>query len=654
MNIIKRTIGAVALAAVAAVGYGDDAVIAGGAEETVDGMGAIAQGALDLSEEFVVTSFDPMNIPYSAVGWDIEEDGTSGRTVTLELTPVAGGSASVVASGLTGRGTNSWDTGSMRNDAFVLRHFVRKNGTEEPLETLEAYLVFDRLVVRPLETLAGVAQAVFPDAGRSCAVTAMGGKSWTAVGIAGDGIAGPVTGTATLTFALDGIGSFAFEYLCAAGGTLTVAVDDGEPQTFAAAADWTAAGFAFGDICAHTVVISAAGDGTAVRGVRWDDVSVSGGGAERHALDLSDVWDKRNVNDEPILWSSLGWGEEPDAEGGKTVTLQLVPCLAGEAQTLESGLQGHRQTYVWTPGEVTKQVYEIRHVVGGASLLEKDLSAYFSFEHYDHAAPAEADVRAAIRSADGTGWDFGIENDAENWWGLAGGPDEGIVAPQGMSVLTFTVDGRGTFLFDYTLAGGAWTVKVDGVEVRRMDVAADWTGAELPMDGALVAHVIEFVTNLSGSDSAALKNVRWVDTDDCFGGGRVGGGAADLREGVLVVRRPSELMPFTWSSTNFTGVIEIGPGETQKIDPASVASVRVVQVTGEGDDLAQWATEVAGTAKTLVSEKHGEGSLKWKGVKAGVWKAELVIRTNGGETYRVTRILDLRKYSGQGLVLFVT
>ena len=653
MNIIRRTIGAVAVAAVAAVGYGDDAVIADGAEMEVDGAGADAQGALDLSEEFVVSDFDPMDVPYSAVGWGIEENGASGWAVTLELTPVAGGSASVVASGLTGRGTNVWDTGSVRNDAYVLRHFVRKNGTDEPIETLEAYLVFERSAVRPLETLAAVAEAAFPDAGRSCEVTAMGGASWTAVGFAGDGIAGPATGTATLTFTLDGIGSFAFEYLCAAGETLTVAVDGGGAQTLAAAADWTAARFVFGDASAHTVVVSAAGGGTAVRGVLWDDGSASGGAAAPHALDLSDVWDKRNVNDEPILWSSLGWEDVAEAEGGKTVTLRLIPLSAGDEQTLGSGLTGHLETDYWTPGEVTKQVYNIRHVIVGGSPMEKDLNAYFSFENYDHVAPSEADVRAAIRFGDGTGWDFGIANDAENWWDLAGGPGDGIVAPKGESSFKITAEGSGRLSFDYALGGGTWTVRIDGVVVRTIDAAEAWAGAELPVDGALVAHVIEFATELSGGGSAALRNVRWVDTDDRFGSGRVGGGAADLREGVLVVQRPNELMPFTWSSTNFTGGVEIGPSETQRIDPQSVVSVRVVQVTGAGDDVSQWATEVEGTETTLVAEQQGEGTVKWKHVKPAVWKAELVIAPPAGEPYRETRILDLRKYSAQGLVFFL-
>ena len=386
------------------------------------------------------------------------------------------------------------------------------------------------------------------------------------------------------------------------------------------------------------------------------EIEVKGTGAiAQGALDLSDVWDKRDLNDELILWSSLGWEHvaEPESGSGKTVTLRLIPPQGGASQTLATGLKGQRRTYFWTPEEVTGQVYNIRHSVIGGSPLETDLNAYFSFENCDQEAPSAADVHAAIRSDDGTGWEYGIANDTENWWTLTGGPGDGIAAPQGESKFRIVVEGSGCFRFDYALAGGTWTVKVDGVVVRTMDAASDWTGVEFPVDGALVAHVVEFVTELSGGDSAALKNVRWVDTDDCFGGGQGGAGAADLRVGVLVVRRANELLPFAWSSTNFTGNALVKNTGFITIDPASLASVRVVQVTGAGEDVSQWTTEVAGTEKTLVAEKQGEGTVKWKGVKAGVWKAELVIKPPAGEVYRETRILDLRKYSAQGLVFFL-
>ena len=150
--------------------------------------------------------------------------------------------------------------------------------------------------------------------------------------------------------------------------------------------------------------------------------------------------------------------------------------------------------------------------------------------------------------------------------------------------------------------------------------------------------------------SRTLSNVR---NDACvLGAGQAGDGAVDLREGVLVVRRTKELMPFAWSSTNFTGNVLVKDTGFVTIDPASKASVRVVQVTGDGADVSQWTTEVAGTAKTLVSEQQGEGEVKWDGVKRGVWKAEFVIQKQGGEAYRETRILDLRNY-GMGFAMLV-
>ena len=391
------------------------------------------------------------------------------------------------------------------------------------------------------------------------------------------------------------------------------------------------------------------GDDNVVDGAEEEVVST--GAIVQCALDLSEVWDKRDLDDEPIAWSSLGWEDVAEAENGKTVTLRLVPLSEGAEQTLGSGLNGHLQVANWTPSGVTKQIYNVRHVVVGGSPLET-LNAYFSFENYDRVAPIEADVRAAIRSADGTGWDFGIMNDVENWWELAGGPGEGIVAPLGASTLAFTVVGRGNLCFDYVLAGGAWSVKVDGVEVRTL-AAADWTGVELSVDGALVTHVIEFATELSGGDFAGIRNVRWVDVDDCFGGGLAGGGAVDLRAGALVVRRQKELMPFAWSSTNFTGNALVKDAGFVQIDPASVASVRVVQMTGDGDDVSRWTAEVTGTEKVLVAEKPGESAIKWRGVKQGVWKAELAIKTGGNVVHAETRVLDLRRYLGPGMTLIL-
>ena len=76
-------------------------------------------------------------------------------------------------------------------------------------------------------------------------------------------------------------------------------------------------------------------------------------------------------------------------------------------------------------------------------------------------------------------------------------------------------------------------------------------------------------------------------------------------------------------------------------------------MTGEGGDLSRWTAEVTGTEKVLVAENPGESAVRWRGAKPGVWKAELVIKTDGNEAWRETRILDLREYAGPGLVILV-
>lgn len=406
MNV-RRTICAVALAAVSAVGYGR--------EKVVVGEGAVLQGSLDLREAWEITDADLIDVPYSSVGWDVLENGNS-ATVTLELAPQDGGGAAiVVASGLAGRGTNRWDVSGVANQSYVLRHLVLRSGqTVEPIETLQACLIFNRTSAVLLKTVEAVAAAVFSDDGRNgrpCAIAGMSGGFWEAFGLDGEGIVSPASETATLTFSVESIGTFAFDYVRADGGELTVAVDGGEPQTMDAAADWTAAEFSIGVSGVHAVTVSATG-GAAIRGVRWNGKNRFGTGA----------------------------------------------------------------------------------------------------------------------------------------------------------------------------------------------------GGEAP---------------------------------------------ADLREGVLVVGRAAELLPFAWSSTNFTGSALVEDVGFESIDPASVASVRVVRLTGDGDDVASWTAEAAGTEKVLVAERPGEATVVWKGVTRGVWKAELAIRAGGAVVHAETRVLDLRRYRGPGTVILL-
>ena len=386
---------------------------------------------------------------------------------------------------------------------------------------------------------------------------------------------------------------------------------------------------------------------------RAEDRVVEGTGAfVQVPLDLSEVWGVIPGNDMlPILWSSLGWGDVAEPESGKSVTLEIVrQTTGGEATILASGLKGFRQTYGWSLRGVTDQSFGFRHVVIGGSPLETPMNASFSIEK------GLILLREALRPDDGSGWDYTFAIDEINGWEPIDGPGEGIKASAGTSSFAFVVGGRGTFLFDYALGGGSWTITVDGAPVQETPGAAsDWSPFQFAIDASgRSSHTIVFTATLSGDDDFAwIRNVRWRDADWRTGAGAGSGAAVDLREGVLVAYRADELMPFAWSSTNFTGNALVEGRGFVAIDPQSVASVRVVQVTGAGDDVSQWTTEVSDTEKTLVAEKQGEKTVKWKGVQPGVWKADLVITTGGDEAYRETRILDLRDYTPPGLLFFL-
>ena len=370
-------------------------------------------------------------------------------------------------------------------------------------------------------------------------------------------------------------------------------------------------------------------------------------------LNLSDVWDKRDTKPEPIVWSSLGWDAEAEAESGKTVALQLEQLQSGESVVLADNLVGHCQTYTWTPQNISKQVCVLRHVVSKGSPMEM-LTARFSFENYDDLPPAESDVRLAIRPADRFGCAYDFTNDEENWWSLIGGPGEGIAAPSGTSEFLFALDGNGTLSFDYTLGGGTWTVFVDDVQVRTLETAVDWEALALDCGGGK-PHTIRFVTVLSDESAfARLRNVRWTEEDWRSAAGACAEMAVDLRTNAVRVIRYGEMLPFTYSSTNFTGDAWIKSTGFKKIADGSVASVRVVQVTGEGGDVSQWMTEVASTEQVLVPETPGEGCVVWKkGIMRAVWKAEFTIKTSGSVVHTETSILDLRKYRVGGMLIFL-
>ena len=374
-----------------------------------------------------------------------------------------------------------------------------------------------------------------------------------------------------------------------------------------------------------------------------------------------------------LAYSSVGWDIVPDEVAARTVAIMAQSgyftkgafVVDGDAEFEVLAEMTGRGTCRWqvtteliTKIQKGKTLYRLVHAVKdeGVDDPSETLYGYFDFDlsvlvdrtalsaalaevshpvlMVDHDRPWRPVDAATVRS------------------GIVTDPSLEAGATTAMKIF-FT--GMGSLTFEYALDGGRLSVVADGVERVLSATDGAWATADaLEFSDAGIHEIVLAYTATGDGSTAKVRHVRWLQADrvDYLSDVRQHV-RLDTREGVLVVRRPNDLMPFTWSSTNFTGVIEIGLGETQRIDPQSVASVRVVQVTGAGDDVSQWATEVAGTETTLIVEKQGEGTVKWKHVKPAVWKAELVIAPPAGKPYRETRILDLRTYIGQGTVLFV-
>lgn len=115
----------------------------------------------------------------------------------------------------------------------------------------------------------------------------------------------------------------------------------------------------------------------------------------------------------------------------------------------------------------------------------------------------------------------------------------------------------------------------------------------------------------------------------------------DSRSGVRTVIGLSEIFPFAYSQTNFTGVAGA--------DAQSRATVSVAQLSGEGEDVSAWTQEVAGTRRVLISAS-GEGTVKWSPTR-GVWRAEFVIRNGDEVVHEESAFFDLRRLA-TGLVIF--
>lgn len=345
-------------------------------------------------------------------------------------------------------------------------------------------------------------------------------------------------------------------------------------------------------------------------------------------LDLSSLWNRTDLSSVDVEYSADGWEKEaPDS--GRTVTLQLTPVDGGAAVDVAVSLDG-RGTYVWTPENVERKKYVLKHLVknGSAVVGGETLTAYFSFENVEMRA-SEAEVRAA---ALGISQDCTIANDADHPWQPIGGAGDGIASPADVaSACSFQVKGQGVFCYEWALDAGTASVALDGVGARSYEASAGWREDTFSVttEGE---HVFAFSVTAEGGPFE-LRNVRWITSDQSFQMAVSESVRTDLRTGVRVLDDFSELMPFTYSLTNFVGIV----GTSSK----TIAHVSVVQLTGEGDDVSQWTEEVPKTRRELKCVQE-EGVVVWGG-KVGVWKAMFdIVDAEGESVHAESAVFDMR------------
>lgn len=364
------------------------------------------------------------------------------------------------------------------------------------------------------------------------------------------------------------------------------------------------------------------------------------GSAEELELDLSRVWDIRDLSPIRVAYSACGWTLEPTATA-RTVTLQLEPLEGGQVVVPDGadGLSG-QGAYDWNPeGMVSTRQYVLTHLVksGSTPVAGETLKAVFSFEHCVVEAPLE-ELRAALL---GVGQACGFDNDQTNKWKPVGGAGEGLVAPSGAaSALTFAFHGAGTFAFEWKAVSGGLAATLDGEDALAVSGPSDWSQQAVVVSGW---RDHQLLLSASGDGAGiAVRNVRWLCSDQLCAKGDAEGIRMDLREGVRIVRKERELLPFAYSVTNFTGLAGV--------TASSVVRVRVVRIDGEGDDYLSWS-EVPGTERIL-ADAADEGAVVWPGKNGGFWKAEFTVANGDEPIHQETAIFDMRKF-GLGLVLLL-
>ena len=234
------------------------------------------------------------------------------------------------------------------------------------------------------------------------------------------------------------------------------------------------------------------------------------------------------------------------------------------------------------------------------------------------------DCRAAVL-VDGSGTTLEIAYSADQWGALAdaGGRRASIRCREGDGYRVIAEDLQGTGIVPLELQGDVAIGSYDLV----MTVS---DGAQTYDDEALNATLV--YANRSIAYDANFRKLSTSVLSDR---------ALDLTQGVRRPKTRELVFPFAYSITNFTG----------DVTDATGVRVRIVKVTGEGEDVGGWTEEVPGTARTLF-EGVGESTVRWPHPKTGVWRATFDIMSGEQPLKHYDSVFDLRGLS-RGLMLLL-
>ena len=385
------------------------------------------------------------------------------------------------------------------------------------------------------------------------------------------------------------------------------------------------------------------------------------------AYDLRVIFPVLKLKDEPALegftYSARGWRlevpvDDPTreaviiAEPGSFVNGVFQPDAGAEAVTVLPATQGEG-TVDWKPSLVVKCVYRLTHTARINGTVDDQATCYGYLDFTKCAATRATQEEVETAVLDRFTHKINVVQDANNPWqpiesGVAG---VGVVTDEALAAGTvtttaFSFSGRGTLHYEYKLGGGSLVVQASGMSPEALPAAADWQVRMIGFDG-FGAHDVAFVYTAAGGDAtAALRNVRWEEEDaGALVQSEGGESRSDLREGVRKPKRVEEILPFTYSSTNWIGVA----GATAE----STVRVTIVQMTGTAPDAGEWTDEVPDTMRVLV-KGPGEAAVKWKVEGKGVWKATFDILNGEESVHHEESWFDLRKTKGiNGFMLFL-